>query len=145
MQILRDFQLEGGHTVNKTGAGITIVRQDQITPRRITYTPSEGKLVIEKQEFRGEPFLERFHVRRGYQSPYKIDDAWAVSVDVTMAGVFFWMVSQGDAGLLQTSPSGALLGVDRPGRRRHFVSDFPGQLVISFRSCSRPGSPSLGS
>jgi hypothetical protein len=35
-QILRDLQLDGGHTVNKTGAGITIVRQDQITPRRIT-------------------------------------------------------------------------------------------------------------
>ena len=92
-QILRDLRMEGGHTVNRDRGGITIVRTNALTPTRITYRPADGKMVIEKQEFRAQPFLSRLHMRRGFDSNYAADDAWAVSVDLAIVGIGFWVLS----------------------------------------------------
>ena len=92
-KILRDASLEGAFNARKDSAGVvTIVRQDPVTPRRITYSPAESKLVIEKEPFRWPAFLERMHRRRGYQHA-ALDDSWAVSVDLVIAAMIFWVLS----------------------------------------------------
>jgi len=94
-QILRDLHLEGNYYTNlsKASRKLTIFRNDLVTPRRITYTPADGKLLIEKQEFRAQPFFERLHRRRGYENRYMLDTAWAVSVDLAIFGILFWIAS----------------------------------------------------
>lgn len=93
-QILVSLDLDGAHGVNRRNDGaIVITRNDQLTPRRITYTPADRKLVIEKMEPRANAFLERFHRRRGYTTGYLLDTVWAVSVDLMIAAMVFWAVS----------------------------------------------------
>lgn len=94
-QILVSLGMDGAHNANrsKDGARLTIVRHDAITPQRITYTPADGRLVIESQVFRTPAFLERMHRRRGYQSDYRLDDTWAFSVDLVIAAMIFWVAS----------------------------------------------------
>src|SRR5262245_53178081 len=94
-QILRDLQLEGNYNVDasKDGKVLTILRIDPITPRRITYRRLEGRLLIEKQEFRVQPFLSELHRRRGYQSSFVIDDLWAAAVDLAIVAILFWVLS----------------------------------------------------
>lgn len=72
---------------------LTINRTDPVTPRRFTYTPADGKLVIEKQEFRAEPYLEGLHRRRGYQSSFLLDKLWGGAVDLTIVSMVFWVLS----------------------------------------------------
>lgn len=94
MQILSGLRLEGAHNVRVTPGGqLVIQRQDLVTPRRISYSPETGRLVIERETFRPANFLERFHRRRGFQSPYLADDAWAVIVDVVIVAILFWALS----------------------------------------------------
>jgi len=94
-RILADLGMQGAHTVNGPDAsgGITVVRSAALTPRRVHYSPSEGKLVIEKQVFRAPVFLERMHRRRGYEQPHVRDDLWAFSVDMVIAAMVFWALS----------------------------------------------------
>jgi hypothetical protein len=93
-QILASVDLDGAHSVNRRPDGaIVINRQDLVAPRRLTYTPAESKLVIEKMEPRANAFLERFHRRRGYATGYWLDTLWAVSVDLVIAAMIFWVVS----------------------------------------------------
>jgi hypothetical protein len=37
--------------------------------------------------------LRRLHVRKGYQSDYVSDDAWAVGVDLVIVACVFWVLS----------------------------------------------------
>ena len=93
-QILHSLDLDGAHGVNRRPDGtIVINRNDLVSPRRITYTPADQKLVIEKMEPRANAFLERFHRRRGYATGYALDTAWAVSVDVVIAATVIWVLS----------------------------------------------------
>jgi hypothetical protein len=93
-QILSSLDLEGAHGANRRKDGaIVINRQDLVTPRRITYTPADGKLVIEKMQYRTNAFLERFHRRRGYSTGYLLDTVWAVSVDLVIVAMVFWVLS----------------------------------------------------
>ena len=93
-QILSGLGLDGAHGVRAEAGGRLIInRQDIVTPRRITYTPADGKLVIEREVFRSPAFLERFHRRRGFQSDYFRDDAWAVTVDAVIVAMIFWVAS----------------------------------------------------
>ena len=94
-QMLNDLRMEGAHNVSGPAAGgrITIVRQDPIAPRRITYSAADQKVVIEKQVFRTPAFLERMHRRRGYQHPYVLEDTWAFSVDLVIFALVFWVAS----------------------------------------------------
>lgn len=93
-QILASLGLDGTHGVNRRKDGaIVINRQDLITPRRVTYTPSDGKLVIEKMQYRSNAMLERFHRKRGYATGYALDTVWAVSVDLVIIAMVFWALS----------------------------------------------------
>lgn len=93
-QILASLDLDGAHGANRRKDGaIVINRQDLVSPRRIIYTPSDNKLVIEKMQYRTNAFLERFHRRRGYSTGYALDTIWAISVDLVIVAMVFWALS----------------------------------------------------
>ena len=94
-QILSAVHLEGNSraTLSKDKKTLTIVRNDPVTPRRITYKLADGHMTIEKSGFSTEAFLERMHRRRGYGGQFVADNGWAVSVDVVVAGMTFWVLS----------------------------------------------------
>ena len=94
-QILSDIGLDGTHRVTggKDGKPLVIERQHPLALRRIAFHPKDGKLIIEREEFRGATFLERMHRRRGYQNPYLLEDTWAFSVDLTVIAMIFWALS----------------------------------------------------
>ena len=94
-QILADLGIEGTYIVrhNKQKGIYVILRRDPLTPRRITYNPAEEKLVIERQHFRTINFLQGLHYRQGYRQKHLMDDTWAFSVDVAIAGMIFWVLS----------------------------------------------------
>jgi hypothetical protein len=93
--ILADLGFEGTHSVNaaRDGSRITIQRQDPVTPRRITFEPAAGRLVVEKEVFRMPAFLERMHRRRGYAPGGVFQNLWAFSVDAVIAAMLFWVLS----------------------------------------------------
>jgi hypothetical protein len=93
-QILTAAGLDGAHGVNRRKDGaIVIMRNDLLTPRRLTYVPTDRSVVIEKLPPRANAFLERFHRRRGYATGYALDTVWAASVDVAIAAMAFWVLS----------------------------------------------------
>ncbi len=93
-QILASLDLDGAHTVTRRGDDALVInRNDLVTPRRLTYSPADGRVVIEAQPMRASAFLERFHRRRGYATGYTLDTMWAVSVDVVIAAMVFWALS----------------------------------------------------
>jgi hypothetical protein len=93
-QILSSLDLDGAHgaTRRKDGA-IVITRNDLLTPRRLTYLPSTRALTIERLPHRTNIMLERFHRRRGYATGYALDTTWAVTVDLVIAGMIYWVLS----------------------------------------------------
>ena len=70
-----------------------INRNDLLTPRRLTYFPADRHLLIEKMPHRPNAVLERFHRRRGYATGYRLDTVWAVSVDLVIIAMVFWVIS----------------------------------------------------
>jgi hypothetical protein len=93
-QILQSIDLDGAHSVSRQKDGTLIInRNDLVTPRRVTFSPLDRSLVIERQQPRANAFLERFHRRRGYATGYGLDTVWAVSVDVFIAAMVFWVLS----------------------------------------------------
>jgi hypothetical protein len=93
-QILESLNLDGAHAVSRRPDGaIVITRHDLTTPRRITYSPIAGRLLVEKMQHRPNALLERFHRRRGYNTGYVLDTAWAVSVDLVIGAMVFWALS----------------------------------------------------
>jgi hypothetical protein len=93
-QLLTSLDLDGAHAVTRRKDGaIVITRNDLLAPRRITYTPANRTLLIEKQRSRASAFLERFHRRRGYATGYALDSAWAVTVDLVIAAMVGWAFS----------------------------------------------------
>lgn len=93
-QILTSLDLDGAHGVSRRPDGtIVINRNDLITPRRLTYSPDTRQLVVERMQPRASALLERFHRRRGYATGYRLDTAWAVSVDLVIAAMVFWVLS----------------------------------------------------
>jgi len=94
-RILQALNLDGTHSIQKPGAGgtLVLVRQEAAAPVRITYRPESNKAVIEKQQFQMIAWLERMHRRRGYQHPYATEKAWASSVDLVILVIVFWVLS----------------------------------------------------
>jgi hypothetical protein len=93
-QILGSVGLDGAHGVTRRKDGaIVITRNDLLAPRRLTYLPADRHLLIEKMPHRPNAFLERFHRRRGYATGYRLDTAWAVSVDLVIVAMVFWALS----------------------------------------------------
>src|SRR4051812_38588938 len=80
-QILVSLDLDGAHAVNRRPDGSLVInRADLVSPRRITYTPLNQRLVVEKMEARPNALLDRFHRRRGFATGYALDTVWAVTV-----------------------------------------------------------------
>lgn len=93
-QILDSLGLDGAHNVSRRKDGaIVINRNDLTTPRRLTYSPADRTLVVERMASRPNAFLERFHRRRGYDTGYRLDTAWAVTVDAAIAAMILWVLS----------------------------------------------------
>jgi len=94
-QILADLDLDGTYGVRggTEGEPLIIHRADPVTPRRITYTPGEGKLVVERLKFRTASFLERLHRRRGYRHDYLLEDLWGLTVDLAIVSMLVWVLS----------------------------------------------------
>ena len=94
-QILDDLGMAGSHRVRgKLESGrIQIFRHDPVSPKRITFRPESGELVVEREIFLAPSFLERMHRRRGYGKGFLIDDSWAVSVDTVIFAMVFWVLS----------------------------------------------------
>ena len=93
LQLLATLDLDGAHQTNLRDGKLTVNRLDPINPRRITFTPADKKVLVEKQTFETPVFLERMHRRRGYQHDYVLEDLWAISVDVTIVGIVVWALS----------------------------------------------------
>jgi hypothetical protein len=92
-QILSGLQIDGNHQATLREGKLVVTRHDAVRPMRITYTPEDRRLVVERQAWEGAAFLERMHRRRGFRSPYVLDDMWAFSVDLFIAAVLFWTLS----------------------------------------------------
>jgi hypothetical protein len=93
-QILQSAGLDGAHGVSRRKDGaVVITRNDLTTPRRVTYVPSDRTVLIERMPHRSNAFLERFHRRRGYATGYALDTVWAISVDVVIVAMVFWVLS----------------------------------------------------
>lgn len=94
-QVLDDLHLTGAYWAQRWGDGqtLTVHRDDPIHARRIVVTPKDGSLRVERQVFRIPSFLFSLHRRRGYQQDYLADDAWALSIDVLIVCMIFWVVS----------------------------------------------------
>ncbi len=93
-QILAHLGLEGRFNASRQPGGrIQVTRHDPVAPRRISYTPADGKLVVERMVFRAPAFLERMHRRRGYGTGPGLEDTWAFSVDLVIGAMIFWVLS----------------------------------------------------
>jgi hypothetical protein len=93
-QLLASLGLDGAHSAIRRDDGtIVINRNDLLTPRRLTYQPVDRRLIVEKTAYRTNTFLERFHRRRGYATEYRLDTVWALSVDLAIAAMVFWVLS----------------------------------------------------
>ena len=91
-QILSDLDLVGFYNVNvqNNGTLYNIFRADPIAPKRILFTPSDGKLVIEPASTRLPALLNRIHHYRGYWKDSFADDSWALTVDLMILSIFLW-------------------------------------------------------
>ncbi len=94
-QILSDQHLDGAFSVQgpRPDGTLVINRQDLLAPRRITFNPATGSLIVERVEPKPSQLLNRFHHRRGFQQPYAADQAMGWSVDLVIAAMVFWALS----------------------------------------------------
>jgi hypothetical protein len=94
-QILQDLDLEGAFSVRGRldRGSITITRGSAVGARRITYTPNENRLRVERVVYNARRFLEEMHRRRGYRHSYLVNDLWAFSVDLVIIAMLFWVGS----------------------------------------------------
>jgi hypothetical protein len=94
-QILQTLHLDGAFraTLSEDKNTLTVLRNEAISPRRITYSVGDGHLLVERQRFVTQPFLERMHRRRGYGAAFVADNGWAGSVDMVIAAITLWVLS----------------------------------------------------
>ncbi|MEP7363476.1 MAG: hypothetical protein ABI972_09495 [Acidobacteriota bacterium] len=93
--ILHTIDLEGAHNSPPPRPDGTLVfqRQDIVRPYRITYTPGDKKIVVERARFQWNAFMGALHRRRGYEQPYALDDAWGFVVDLFIVATIAWALS----------------------------------------------------
>jgi len=93
-QLLAGVGLDGAHSVSRRDDGtIVVTRNDLLAPRRLTYSSATRTLLVERMQRRPNAMLERFHRRRGYATGYALDTVWAVSVDLAIVAMVFWVAS----------------------------------------------------
>lgn len=93
--ILRDLDLQGAFFVRGRlrDDKLIVTRQEAMTPRRVTYFPKRGKLLIERQVFQTPSFLARLHTRHGYRQSYAGSWTWGAAVELTAVAILFWVAS----------------------------------------------------
>jgi hypothetical protein len=72
---------------------LVIQRQRLVDPVRITFTPSDNRVVVEAQPAKTSALLERMHRRRGFEQDQAADDIWAFIVDAFIVTLLFWVIS----------------------------------------------------
>ncbi len=93
-QILEHLDFSGTHNANQRPNGtIVINRRDALTPRRITFNPETGSLLVERQVMSFPTWLRTIHHRAGFQSEEVLEDTWALSVDLVIFAMIFWVLS----------------------------------------------------
>ncbi len=93
-QILEHLGLSGTHFANRRPNGtIMINRREAMTPRRITFKPETGSLLVERQLMSIPTWLRTVHHRSGFQSEEVLEDTWALSVDLVIVAMIFWVFS----------------------------------------------------
>ena len=93
-QIFADLHLPGAFQV-ESGDELPLraVRQDPVTPRRITYSPEDHSLLVEREAFRTSNFLTRLHSSLGYGGKHAARQVWAAGVDLSILATFLWIFS----------------------------------------------------
>ena len=93
-QILQHLDLSGTHNANRRPNGtIMINRREAMTARRITFNPETGSLLVERQVMSFPTWLRTIHHRSGFQSEEVLEDTWALSVDLVILAMIFWVLS----------------------------------------------------
>lgn len=94
-QIVEELDIRGPYALGARSntSRIVVFRGDPFVPRRITYTPADGKLVVERRSFRFPAFLTALHHRHGYRSEHAVNDLWGVTVDLVVFAMVFWVGS----------------------------------------------------
>jgi len=96
-QILDDLHLNGSFGIQQKQDSIVINRRDPVAPRRITFIPGQGKLIVERQAFRTAQLLTTLHSQVSYANKLTRVKLWAFTVDLTVVATFllvitgFWM------------------------------------------------------
>ncbi len=75
------------------GGKLEVVRFNPMRNRRLTFDPADNSLVFETSVVRADRALEALHRVHGYQSGFASRTAWAVIVDLVIAGIVFWCLS----------------------------------------------------
>jgi hypothetical protein len=86
-QVLKDFHASGSFGIRESEGRIVTDRRDPISPKRFTYIPDEGKMVIEGQVFLTATLLTTLHWQVGYSSKLGQIKAWAMTVNLTTIDV----------------------------------------------------------
>jgi hypothetical protein len=91
-QILSHLGIEGAHnTQGRLDRRITITRDNPWNFRRITFTPEDGNLKVERRLGKIPVILESLHRRRGgYQHPIITEHLWSVTIDLVIFAMIFW-------------------------------------------------------
>jgi hypothetical protein len=93
-QILKALDMDGFHFARRESDGrLVIFREDPVAPKRVTFTPADKKVVVERQELRTPAFLEEMHRSRGYSRDYPWRNPWGFSVDLVIVSMVFWAAS----------------------------------------------------
>ena len=94
-QIARAVDIRGNVSarLSRDGKQLVVMRNHAIMPERIMYTLADGTAKVERRQLQAFALIVPMHTRRSYQSPYIMDDLWALSVDVWIVAVLVWIVS----------------------------------------------------
>ncbi len=93
-QILADLKLSGTHFAFERMDGMVIInRRDPLTPRRLTYDPDTGDLLVERQVMGFPTWLRTLHHRTGFREGETRENIWALSVDLAILAMIFWAAS----------------------------------------------------
>ncbi len=93
-QILADLKLSGTHFAFERMDGMVIInRRDPLTPRRLTYDPDTGDLLVERQVMGFPTWLRTLHHRTGFKEGETRENSWALSVDLAILAMIFWTAS----------------------------------------------------
>ena len=93
-QLLTHLEMRGQFQAKQLDDGkLEVVRFNPVQNRRLTFNPSDKSVVIEAAVVSTQRSLEALHRLRGYQSGFASRTAWAVVVDLVIAGIVFWCLS----------------------------------------------------